>query len=166
MELVDGIKRFVVKHKIKILVFDNLTTSEFYDGRIENANALLANLREMARELQISLIMVFHSNADVFNQQVRIDPQQVRGSKSSVNKTEYLYTFIRKTIAIEDDVWNGVKGTNVELAFVEVLKSRAHSKTAGVVYQLDYDQGFKSYASDKEVPWDRYLELVTGKKKK
>jgi hypothetical protein len=164
--LVKEIESFVKKHNIQILFFDNLTTSEFYDGRINSANALLSSLRVMAQDLNMPIVMVAHSGGDVYGQSHRIDAQQVRGSKASVNKTEYLYTFIRKTMVIPEDVWSGITAFAKEYAFVEVLKSRAHAKESGTVYQLLYDSAAKTYGKDVAIEYEDYLEMVAGKKKK
>lgn len=143
----------VVETESKILIIDNLTTSQFYEGQFQNTNALLAGLRGMAAELGIAVFIVAHTKKGISEAtKGLIGPDDVRGSATLAMTSDYFYTFyrVRKTLDF---------GQTVDSAFVLVAKSRDHENQDNF-YKLEYDARTKRYFKDKLVNFQIFKSIL------
>lgn len=141
---VEYLRDQLIRTEAKILIIDNLTTSQFYDGQFFNANAILAGLRRIAIELQVAVFVIAHTKKGISEAtKGLIGMDDVRGSASLPMTSDYFYVFyrIRKTIEF---------GQPVDSSFVLVTKSRDHENQDNF-YKLDYDAGRKRYYRDRLV---------------
>lgn len=147
----------VAESNAKMLLIDNLTTSAFYDGKIENNIPILSGLRNIAGHYKIPIIVVVHTKKGV-NEVAKglMEPDDVRGSASIANTSDYFYTFYRIgcTIGTGTKVWN---------TFIYVNKSRDHD-TQGNFYRLKYEYG-RGYVFDEQISFNGFKQLMKERDK-
>jgi hypothetical protein len=139
--------------KAKMLIIDNLTTSQFYEGNIPTNAALLAKLRDLADQMQIPIFLIAHTKKGV-NETTKgiILPDDVRGSAVLPNTSDYFYTFYRVRHTSET-------GSARDGAFVWVNKSRDH-ENQDKIYRLDYNVHSKRYIADSAVDFNIFKEAM------
>lgn len=138
--------------KAEILIIDNITTSQFYEGKFNNVMGLLSGLREIATDFNIPIFLVCHTKKGV-NETSRglIMPDDVRGSATLPMTCDYFYTFSRYRFTTEF-------GATRDSAFVVVNKCRDHD-TQDTVYRLEYEAHRKRYVSDSAVSFKVLKEV-------
>lgn len=141
------------KSKAKILIIDNLTTSQFYESKFHNVTGLLSKLRDIADNYQIPIFLICHTKKGV-NETTKglMLPDDVRGSASLAMTSDYFYTFYRLRITSEF-------GITKECTFVYVNKCRDHN-TQDYIYRLDYDVNRKRYTKDSLVNFKVFKDAI------
>lgn len=140
-EFLKFLKEKLVKTEAKILIIDNITTSQFYEGKFQNVNPILAGLRKIAQDLNIAVFLVCHTKKGISEAtKGLISPDDVRGSAQLAMTSDYFYTFyrIRKTMEFSQPI---------DSAFIYVSKSRDHDNQDNL-YKLTYDPLRKRYIKD------------------
>lgn len=147
----------IAESKAKMLLIDNLTTSAFYDGQIENNIPILSGLRSIAGYYKIPIIVVVHTKKGVSEvSKGLMEPDDVRGSASIANTSDYFYTFYR----IGSSTGTGAK---VWSSFIYVNKSRDHD-TQGNFYRLKYQFG-RGYVFDEAISFNGFKQLMKERDK-
>lgn len=131
----------LVESEAKMLLVDNITTSHFYEGKLQSTLPILAGLRKIAQELEIPIFLIAHTRKGVSESKGLISTDDVRGSASLSNTCDYFYIFyrIRRTDSY---------GQPLDSSFVHVAKSRDHDNQDNL-YKLEYDKTRKRYFRDK-----------------
>jgi len=162
----NDVKRWaeIVKAQIKIndceiMFFDNLTTSDFYEGqRFDQSMAFLRALDSVYIKLDIPCFIVAHTKAGIKNDQTTsIEPDDIKGFKSATNKAEYLYTFQTihgKTQGMATPVY----------PILKVVKGRGISNV-GSTYLLDYDHESRSYTGDAKESFAKLNEIFKNRQR-
>lgn len=135
--------RWAIKeNQAEVLIFDNITTSVFYDCMIETSTLFIAMLKELAEEMNIPVFIIAHVESRQKLSYFKAD--SIRGNKGLVNVADYTYCFYKF-------VQNSGFGIAVHpIIFVE--KSRHHDEAVGRHYLLVYDQGV--YTEDSEISFE------------
>jgi hypothetical protein len=142
----------------KILIIDNLTTSQFYEGKFSNVMPLLSGLRMIAAKYKLPIFLVCHTKKGV-NETTKglINPDDVRGSSILGMTSDYFYTFYRVQ-------QTGEFGTTKIGTFVYVNKSRDHDNQ-DFIYRLNYDVNRKRYVSDTLANFKAFKEFMQKRDK-
>lgn len=141
LKFLEFLKEKIIRTEAKILIIDNITTSQFYEGKLQNVNGILSGLRQIAQELGVAVFLVCHTKKGVSEAtKGLISPDDVRGSAQLAMTSDYFYTFyrIRKTMDF---------GQPIDSAFIYVSKSRDHDNQDNL-YKLSYDAERKKYTRD------------------
>lgn len=137
----------------KILIIDNMTTSQFYENKFESVNGILSGLRELGKKYQIPIFLICHTKKGV-NETTKglMLPDDVRGSSSLAMTSDYFYTFhrFRKTNEF---------GNSNEGVFVYVSKCRNHDNQ-DCVYRLEFNVNTKRYIKDIQVDFNAFKTAI------
>lgn len=138
----------------QILLFDNITTSDFYDGmKIEQAKDFVTEISEMIRMVRVPAVIVAHTSAGVRDdQQALIDPADIRGPKTLSNRAEFLYVY-QKFNTVDE------KGNFKSFGTIRVRKARGYPESMEKIYFLEFDSQTASYTHDKSVEFKAFNEV-------
>lgn len=90
--MVGAIKFHVQEREVDLVIVDNITTSEFYNDKISEQAPLIKNLKRVAIEENIPLILIAHTNAaKEFRPYHPIKPNDIRGNKTLPNLVEFCF---------------------------------------------------------------------------
>lgn len=143
----------------KALVFDNITTSIFYDG-VPYANQVrfLSCLDSLATHFHIPVIVVAHTKKNVKDDQpTMIAADDVRGPMTLTNSAQFLYVyhkFTQKTAGVSQPI----------KCFVRVVKARGVGNV-NRVYALNFNHEQRSYESDREVTYSDFVKAYSERVK-
>jgi predicted ATP-dependent serine protease len=87
----------VEKEKIKIVFYDNITTSKFYPiGKIGEQETFVKRLKsQLCHVHDLPIVLVAHTAAEVTANHNKITgPEDIRGCKTTANLAECLYTLL------------------------------------------------------------------------
>lgn len=135
-----------------VFIFDNITTSKFYDGkRPEQQAAFASKLKQMFKKINCVGIVVAHSDSKQTQQNGgMLDVNNIRGSKAICNLTEFAYLF--QTIKTP-------KGT---YSILRIAKSRSQNIVHDT-YLLNFDPRIMSYSSDTAIPFEKLKEVYNAR---
>ena len=141
------LENFLVMIKAEVLVFDNFTTSWLSRQPTWIQEKAPSMMLRLARKLDIPLIVVAHTgkNNKASNGEL-LDADNVRGNQTLVNRAPYLY--IMQNFKDDDGRWYPI---------LRIRKARFHKQD--VIYALSYDMIKECYIKDKEIPFDKVLEI-------
>jgi hypothetical protein len=142
----------------KILIIDNLTTSEFYEGKFQSIMAIISGLRDLAEKYSLPVFVICHTKKGV-NETTKglMLPDDVRGSAMLANMADYFYTFYRVRSTSEF-------GQVREGAFIYVNKSRDHDNQDSF-YRLEYNINSKRYIKDELVNFNTFKDFMRERDK-
>lgn len=141
----------------KALIFDNLTTSLFYENKFKNIMPLLGRLREIAAKYKIPIFLITHTKKGINENKGIIMPDDVRGSASLALTADYFYIMYRIQ-------YKSKMGSSYNTAFIYVAKSRDHGNQ-DFIYRLDYDIAKKRYTKDTMVSFEIFKEAMKDRNK-
>jgi archaellum biogenesis ATPase FlaH len=143
----------VAESKAKILIIDNLTTSAFYDNKLQATGPILSGLRSIADHYKIAIFIIVHTKKGVSETSKGLmEPDDVRGSATIANTSDYFYIFYRVGATTGS-------GAKIYSNFIYVNKSRFHD-TQGNFYRLRYDYRTKRYISDERIGFNEFKNLM------
>lgn len=148
----------VASSQAKMLIIDNLTTSIFYESNLKSVLPILSGIRNIAKHYKIPVFVIVHTKKGV-NEVSKglMEPDDVRGSASIANTSDYFYTFYRVGQTF-------VSGSKTYNNFIFVNKSRDHDNQ-GCLYRLDYHYQTKTYTKDKQVNFNAFKEIMKSRDK-
>lgn len=131
-----------------VFIFDNITTSKFYDGKRPEAQASFASrLKGIIKKLNCAAVIMAHSDSQQTMQKGGLlDVNHIRGSKAIVNLAEFI--FLLQTI----------ETPNKRYATLRIAKSRSQ-EVIHSIYLLNYDSRTRSYTSDTPISFDKFKEF-------
>lgn len=154
MAISDEIKRT----SAKLLIIDNLTTSAFYEGKLNAAIPIIAGLKKIAEEFKIPILIVAHTKKGI-NESSKplMTSDDIRGSAQLSMMADYFYIFyrVRKTAQY---------GQTIDAAIIYVSKARDHDNQDSV-YKLEYRASQKRYYADKMVDFQIFKSLMKERDK-
>jgi KaiC/GvpD/RAD55 family RecA-like ATPase len=165
MAWIEELRQWVKANSLKVLFFDNITTSEFYDGRIDESNKIVNALMDLAKELQFALFLVAHTGKRVIHSKI-YTTDDMRGHAAPGLKAHYFYVFHRVRVEYPSDLYIENKDRVFERSFIVVQKSRNHPVELGKVYRLEYDPCSYEYSKDEAEDYDLLVDLLKDKRKK
>lgn len=111
------IENMIVSSGVKIVFFDNLTTSAIYSGGVRGQERAVSKISEMAQRLEVAFFIALHTRKDITDNMSRmITGEDVRGSAKSFIEADFFYVFQRWAI--------GEKF----FPFIQTVKHRGYSK--------------------------------------
>jgi len=153
------VKGQIIINDCEIMFFDNLTTSDFYEGQeFKQSMAFLRTLQDIYIKYNIPCFIVAHTKAGIKNDQTTsIEPDDIKGFKSATNKTEHLYTL--------QTIHGKTQGMATPIdAIVKVVKARGMGNS-GSSYILDFDQEARAYTGDKKVSFNVLNEIFKNRQR-
>lgn len=138
-----------------LLLVDNLTTSVFYDGKINVATKLVAFFKTYLRESDTAGLFIAHTKDGSDDNKGYISASDVRGSKSLTNKAEFLYVYQRIKHTTAD-------GKMRFYPIITVDKSRGYD-CRGRKYRLKYNPGTQCYVDDAPIDHNAFNELYASR---
>lgn len=149
------LKIWIAEHGIKFLIYDNLTTSFAYMDRQANEQAIVAKyLKQLAMDLDIPVIAICHTGANVNeNQKHLITMNDIRGSKTIVNLSEFFYIM---QVFWKDDR----RATTIS------IKKHRGQDIGGNVFKLKYNPQNRMFFGDVTLDWESFERLTKQGKRK
>jgi len=135
-----------------IIIIDNITTSMAYGDVIQQQSQFVANLKSIASEYKIPIVVIAHTRFGIQDNKL-IEDEDVRGFKKISNMSDYFYAL---------QMFYTVDGKYQTL---RILKSRYHDDAVGRFYQLVYEPKIKSYSHDKELNFLEFKEIFNRRNK-
>lgn len=135
-------------HTPDVLIFDNITTSKFYEGKRPDDQARFsAKLKNAIKKANCAGIVIAHADSQQTNQRGgMLDLNNIRGAKTIVNLTEFAY--LVQTFRTENALYSTLR----------IAKSRSQ-EIIHDCYLLNYDKSTRSYITDAAVPFKKLKEV-------
>lgn len=134
---------------LDILIIDNFTTSFMSELPINQQSSILRKIKAMADELNIPIVMFFHTAK--LSDPKRLDGDNVRGSATAINIGSYNYLISQ------------YKNNTSLRNFVYTEKARYHSKANKNMYEVFYNQDLGIFTKSEKIDLSDYSEIVSGK---
>ena len=141
-------------HSPDVLIYDNITTSKFYEGkRPEHQANFSSKLKGALKKANCAGIIIAHSDSQQTNQRGGLlDMNNIRGAKTIVNLTEFAYLF--QTFKTDKSIHSVLR----------IAKSRSQNIIHDT-YIMNYDQRLMSYVSDAPIPFSKLKEIYDQRNK-
>lgn len=143
------VDRLVENCDLDILLIDNFTTSFMSELPINQQSSILRKIKAMADELNIPIVMFFHTAK--LSDPKRLDGDNVRGSATAINIGSYNYLISQ------------YKNNTSLRNFVYTEKARYHSKANKNMYEVFYNQDLGIFTKSEKIDLLDYQEIVSGK---
>jgi len=138
----------VLQSNCDLFIFDNVTTSTFYDDQhVSVQNKFLTDFKSALRYIKCPVLFFAHTGKQIgSNHPKLIEHTDIRGSAKLTNIAEYFY--ILQPFSVGNHI-----NTSLRIA-----KSRGHS-IKNRYYALEYDSSLRYYHADKIIGFDHLNEL-------
>lgn len=147
----DAIELSIKEKKCDILVFDNLTTSEWYGEGFDGQSAAMDVLKSFSQRLRIPVIIFAHTVSKArANQDYELDQNDVRGSKKITNKSEYIY--VMQQFTVKEQIYSTIK-----------VDKHRQAPSLGKYFLFKYSHKDRLYLSDMKIPFDKYQEIFKSR---
>lgn len=137
-----------------VLIFDNITTSKFYNDRSVSDQGKFANkLKQITKKLNMATIVIAHTDAKATDAMGRlININDIRGSKTIANLAEFAY--ILQRFELEKTFFPTIR----------TVKSRSQELVHNL-YLLNYDKRIRSFSEDKAMDFKQFKEAFNARNK-
>lgn len=144
--IISKMREAIVTEFIDAVFIDNFTASFFGNGTIKEQGDAVMNLKELAIDFDMPVILVAHTIKafDIYTQDMRAD--SVRGNATTANVGSYNYCI--------STFWRGEKPRSI----VYIDKARYHGKSQKRFFELGFDKDFELFTSDKEISEKEFNE--------
>ena len=144
--------------KPDVLIYDNLTTSRFYTSEdTKGQDKIFRKIKTLTKKINCATIVICHTGAEVSDSMDRlINMNDIRGSKSIINGSEFVYILQRFEI--------GDHGESKFFPTVRITKHRGQDLVHGMYY-LQYMKDLRAFVSDKAIEFDKFKEAYALRKK-
>lgn len=143
----EKLKELVLKSQPDLFVFDNLTTSSLYGNSFNQQEEFLHNFKSFIQKQNCSTVVMGHTSTNVReHSEVLIDQNDVRGTKTIVNLTEFFY--VMQTFKISEKIFTTLR----------ITKSRGFGVNSKL-YALSFDEKIKAYGLDVELTFEEFNKL-------
>lgn len=136
----------VAYYRPKILIFDNLTTSDLVNCSLAEQSNFLSNVHRVIRETNTSLFLICHAGKGVRTRNVMFDINEIRGTSYPVNKSEFIYTL--QSLRVKDK----------NFTILHLSKSRFYAKE-NEYFLLNFDKRTRLFASDKPLTHEQVDDI-------
>jgi len=153
-EMFSKLENFIKMYNIKILFFDNITTSFCYDNRSIKEQTLTTKfLKMLAERLNIPVVIIAHTGANVTeNHQTLINMNDIRGCKTIVNISQFFY--------IMQTIYTGKS----QFTTFKITKHRGQ-ECENKLYNLIYDPVTRIYREDVFLQFSKFKEIWKDRNK-
>jgi KaiC/GvpD/RAD55 family RecA-like ATPase len=140
--------------KPDIFIFDNITTSNFYETKKPQEQAAFARkLKNTLKDLNCACIIIAHTRADVSDTSPRmINIEDIMGSKSITRLVEFAY--ILQRFQVKDAFYPTLR----------IVKHRSQDLIHNL-YLLNYEPKSKSFKDDTPMPFDKMKQIFDTRNK-
>ena len=131
-----------------IVVFDNLTTSEFYmDTDLAHQSRVSKFLKRFAQTLHIPMVLIAHTRTGIGENYTHIiNAEDIRGCRTIVNLTEFFY--VMQNLYVENEIY----------PFIRIAKHRGQ-EVGNKLFQLEYDKGQRIFTGGRPRNFAEFKEL-------
>lgn len=138
----------IKENQIDFLIFDNITTSELYLNKsVGDQSRFCSELKQLVQRYQIPCLAVVHTGAQITETLTRlIDQNDIRGSKTLVNISEFFYV-LQRFIFSNDKIFPTLR----------ITKHRGQDVDSKI-YFLNYTKERRIYISDRKITWENFKE--------
>lgn len=146
------------ENETDLLIIDNITTAHFYQDQKTQVQGLVVNkIKNICVKKNIPVIVMAHTRAEVTDNMTRtIESNDIRGSKTIVNYSEFLY--ILQSFSTEEYDSLLRKKTNKIYSTISIKKSRGEQLSHRLFF-LKYDDRKRIYFSDREMDFQEFKSL-------
>jgi archaellum biogenesis ATPase FlaH len=147
-ETIQDMRAEIDSEKYDLIIYDNITTSKLYMDHRPNEQASFAQkLKALIQNKKIPILIVAHTGAEVSDNMNRfINPNDIRGSKSIVNLSQFVYILQRV-----------VEESGKIHQFIFISKHRGQNVDSKF-YRLEYDKNMVLYTGDHQVDFNRFKD--------
>jgi energy-coupling factor transporter ATP-binding protein EcfA2 len=137
-----------------LLVYDNLTTSRFYEGATPKEQAaIFTKIKNLTKELNCATVIVAHTSADIHDGIERfINQTDIRGSKNVPNMAEFFYILQR------------FKEGDTFYPTIRTVKHRSQELIHDM-YFLQYEKSTRSYIKDFPITFEQFKEAFSKRQR-
>lgn len=148
----EQIKMHMVTQKCKILFFDNITTSAYYnDKRPNEQSEFLTKLKSLCVQMGAAFFLIAHVSSNLPPGRM-FTSGDIRGNRSLANISEYWYNLHRLRLDHND------RPDGLQLSVIHVEKARSH-KNSDRAYQICYSESEEAYTTDSAISWGVVKDL-------
>ena len=147
----------IMNSKADIFFFDNLTTSRFYDVKVNDQPKIVSSLHSILHACNVAGFFVAHTaNGVKDDQQALISTSDIRGNRSLTNKAEFVYAYQKFTSPP-----TGQSTSPVSYGTIRNLKARGHD--VGSTFLLRFDFNTSEYTGDVKIPSTKFKEIYDSR---
>lgn len=138
----------------KVLIIDNITTSQFYmDMKVSEQSSFIKRLKDFAVKTGIAVFLVAHTKKDIHdNMNKLINENDIRGSASVVNMAHFFYILQR------------FEQNKIFAPTIRVVKHRGYNVTERLFY-IQYDKYKMAYVKDNSIEFKKFKEMFKERDK-
>ncbi len=146
------------ENETDLFILDNITTAHFYQDLTTQAQGKVVNkIKNICVKKNIPVIVMAHTRAEVTDNMTRtIESNDIRGSKTIVNYSEFLYVLQSFSIEQYDNLLK--KRANKIYSTISIKKSRGEQLSHRLFF-LKYDDRKRIYFSDREMEFQEFKNL-------
>jgi KaiC/GvpD/RAD55 family RecA-like ATPase len=145
--LLAEIEKRIIEKEIKFLFFDNITTSAWYGNSPDKQHESALKLKEFVNKTGVTLVLFAHTDSKIIeSHSSQIDQTQIRGSKTIVNLTDFLY--ILQRFSVQDKI----------VPTIRVVKYRSQNPKDRL-FRLAYSERNRIYWADTILSFDEFNEI-------
>lgn len=145
-----NMKMLVDEHDIDILLVDNVTTLDSYEASLKNKTTITKGLKKLASISSIPIVVIAHTDAKF--KQGQIDPNDIRGSKTLVNESHFIYAL------------QPIVKSNGQRNFIAVKKDRGQP-VKNKYFELFYYAQRRIFGKDEIVSFETFKEAFNSRDK-
>lgn len=151
--LISKIGNDIKQKKHNFFIWDNITTSLIYnDKRPDDQAATVNMLKKMAENTQCAVIVIAHTGAERGGNSRLFEPNDIRGSKTIINITQFCYIMQR---VIEKDVIT---------TLLFIYKHRGQ-QIVNKTFVLEYCKMANTYLRDRAIGFESVKEFFKNRDK-
>ena len=138
-----------------LIIFDNITTSEFYaDKPLEDQGRFANFLKRISIEQEVPVIVVAHTGGDKQMNKKMLEINDIRGSKAIANVAQFAY--ILQRFRVYDDI------KKVEYFFptINIVKHRGYVVN-NFLFKLKFESLTVHFSADRVIPWVEFKEAFS-----
>lgn len=137
----------IIKSGCDLFIYDNITTSFLYGESFKEQTDFIHDFKRCFNACDVSCFILAHTSSAIKDGYVSmIDQNDIRGSKSIVNLSQFLYI---------------LQGFNIKKDFVNTIKIAKHRGYVPntKLFNLMFNDNKKIYFSDVELEFEKFNEL-------
>lgn len=146
------VREYIIKNKIELVIFDNITTSSMYaDVTIKQQTEFAKALKQLALQTNAALVIIAHTGAGITENSSRlIDMNDIRGAKTIVNLSEFFY--VLQSFQIENHIFPTI-----------TIRKHRGQEAKSKMFRLKYDPVYRLYTSDAELSFKDFKDAFKRK---
>lgn len=145
------IEEVVITLGIRLIVFDNFTTSFMGRASAGGQQEWIETLKEIAVKWDLVFLVAYHTTKGIEKSKTLFTGEDVRGNMSSSNIAAYIYTVHTYLRA------------NPKRSFVQIDKSRYHPDANKKVYELNFNPKTSLFKSDELSTYEELRDMENGR---